>query len=128
LFDLSSRPDLSSLDPFAGGFRFEVEAARLGHALNDEFAKPIAPYTPERDYAPTQVVAEMIASNGFDGIRYRSAMHVTGCNYVFFRPAYFDVAWKETVRVNGLAIAHETYEPDWRARVMPLFMPPDAPN
>lgn len=46
--------------------------------LNFDFAKPLSPEDSQFEYIPTQVIAEKIKENGFDGIIYSSALTFTG--------------------------------------------------
>ena len=58
----------------------------LLNTLNKELARPVNPEDGEVEYVPTQYLAEIVLNNGYDGIRYRSAVSASGTNYVFFTP------------------------------------------
>ena len=111
VFDLTTYRPVQGLDPFSPEFESRVKNASTLAILNDEFAKPIEPHTPDRDYAPTQYVAELIGSSGYDGIKYRSALASDGVNYVFFAPKKFEIRYERSVRVTRLEAAWESYSP-----------------
>jgi len=48
------------------------------------FAKPIDRSDYLASYAPTQIIAELFKSEGYDGIKYRSALRETGHNVALF--------------------------------------------
>ena len=102
LFDMTAERPLHGLDPFAPEFNQHERDASLLSILNEEFARPLALHIPEREYAPTQFVAEIIASHNYDGIKYRSAMNEAGVNYVFFRPRAFDYEYDRTISVTRI--------------------------
>ena len=51
------------------------------------FSEPTTVADDTADYAPTQVIAELFKSNGFDGIAYKSVFGTSGCNVALFDPA-----------------------------------------
>lgn len=51
--------------------------------IDRAFSRPITPTDTSADYAPTQIIAEMFKSEGFDGIAYRSAF-TGGYNVALF--------------------------------------------
>lgn len=51
--------------------------------LDRAFAKPVNPSDHSADYVPTQIIAELFKTNGFDGIMYKSALG-RGYNIVLF--------------------------------------------
>jgi hypothetical protein len=109
VFDLSGRLELLGRDPFAPGFLKELEIAILASKLDEAFAEPIAPFTSERDYAPTQFVAELLANEGYGGIRYRSALSPGGFNYVFFAPSMFEIDYSHSVQVTGVEVSFKPH-------------------
>lgn len=75
--------------------------------LNKELSKPIRPDSQELDYLPTQYLAEVILDAGYDGIRYRSAMHSAGVNVLFFEPTKLQfVPPARVVRVQGQTLRY----------------------
>jgi hypothetical protein len=51
--------------------------------LGETLAKPVSPHFSAVEYVPSQFLAELIKAQGYDGIKYQSAM-ATGCNIVLF--------------------------------------------
>lgn len=45
----------------------------MWYRIDSAFSEPINPTDTSADYAPTQIIAEMFKSEGFDGLAYRSA-------------------------------------------------------
>lgn len=113
VFDLSKPPSMAALDPFCEGFAKEMRTAAFFAKLNEEFSRPIPPFAPERDYAPTQIVAEFIAEHGFAGVKYRSAMRPDGCNYVFFDCAELETVAIETFKVREVRVTSTYHDPEW---------------
>lgn len=118
IFDLSRAPSMAPLDPFSGNFSAEMRTAAFFSQLNEEFSRPIPPFTPERDYAPTQVVAEHIAEHGYAGIRYRSAMRPDGANYVFFDCDLLECIDRSSFKVKEVRVASDPYDPEWMRNIM----------
>lgn len=118
ILDLTRESKLTGLDPFADDFAREMQTAVLIAELNREFAEPILPNTADRDYAPTQFVAEIIRANDYDGIKYRSAMNTKGNNYVIFYPLLFTITYKFSVRIKGVEVQSEQYDPEWLEKAM----------
>jgi RES domain-containing protein len=48
------------------------------------FAVPADPNESHLTYAPTQILAEVLREEGYDGVLYRSAMHPSGSNITLF--------------------------------------------
>lgn len=69
----------------------EMEKNALLSILNRELSKPVNPALAEIEYVPTQYLAEVILNAGYDGIRYKSAMHNGGFNVVFFDPEKLEI-------------------------------------
>jgi hypothetical protein len=55
------------------------------HRIDLAFSRPVSPTDDLADYAPTQILAELFKSNGFDGVAYRSSLG-PGHNLAFFDP------------------------------------------
>ncbi len=117
-FDLSKEPRVEHIDPFRDDFASELGAARLFGQLNKEFAEPIPPFTPERDYAPTQVVAEFLAEDGYAGLKYRSATSPSGRNWVFFDPEQFQLVEMTTFRVDAVTVVSSSFDPAWMQNLL----------
>jgi len=58
----------------------EVVWSRISQA----FAEPTDPHDSTLTYAPTQIVAEVLRDDGYDGIRYQSSMRKDGVNVALF--------------------------------------------
>jgi hypothetical protein len=110
VFDLTAKIDVSGQDPCEPTFTTAFELAILTAELDRAFAEPVAPFTPERDYAPTQIVAELLKKVGFSGVKYRSELQPGGINYAFFDPRDFLVQFHESYRVTGLEVTFEVNE------------------
>lgn len=54
-------------------------------AINNEFAKPVTRSDNVAEYIPTQILAEVVKSEGFDGIKYKSSLG-KGDNIALFSP------------------------------------------
>jgi RES domain len=55
------------------------------------FAEPVDRTDDVADYAPTQIIAELFKREGYDGIKYRSALSATGHNVTLFDVGAADV-------------------------------------
>jgi RES domain-containing protein len=109
VFDLTEAAGVHGMDPFAADFEARLDTAQMMDILDREFAEPIAPHTPHRDYAPTQYIAELIADAGYDGIRYKSAMDPNGRNVVFFAPDIIEVSPTNAVQITAINVTHQPY-------------------
>jgi hypothetical protein len=82
-------------DPREGFYFIEPEPREREIAvwadIDRAFAKPVARDDKTVDYVPTQVIAELFKSQGFDGIAYRSALG-EGENIALFDLASADPA------------------------------------
>lgn len=85
----------------------EMERNALLSILNRELSKPVNPALAEIEYVPTQYLAEVILNAGYDGIRYKSAMHSGGFNVVFFDQDKLEIDAKTTlVKVTANKLAY----------------------
>jgi hypothetical protein len=112
VFDLSTRRRVRGLDPFAEDFNLHLNNVKILSVLDEEFARPLSLHVPEQEYAPTQIVAELIASAGYDGIKYGSAMDKTGKNYAFFSPRQFRVDYLHSVAIESVKYEYVQRNPD----------------
>jgi hypothetical protein len=55
-------------------------------AIDEAFAKPVQRTEEGASYVPTQILAELFKSYGYDGIRYKSRLDEDGYNLVIFYP------------------------------------------
>jgi hypothetical protein len=60
--------------------------ARLLQQLNIVLSSPVNEADTKREYIPTQVLADAIQEEGFDGLCFRSSKHHGGINIVVFNP------------------------------------------
>jgi RES domain-containing protein len=111
IFDFSRPPAQQVLDPVGDAVDIQIPGRSLIVYLDREFAEPVAPHQPDRDYAPTQFIAEFIASLDFDGIKYKSAMYDGGYNYAIFDPAEIEPVYLETVKISRLVMRSEPFDP-----------------
>jgi hypothetical protein len=118
VFDLSRPSCMATLDPFCEHFPQEMRRAEFFAKLNQEFSRPIPPFTPERDYAPTQIVAEFIAAHGYDGIKYGSAMRPAGRNFVFFDCTQLEPIGLSSFKVSEVQVRSVPHDPEWMRNLL----------
>jgi len=58
--------------------------------IDKAFSEPVIPSDRTADYIPTQIIAELFKSGGFDGIVYKSSLS-TGSNVVLFNLGVADL-------------------------------------
>lgn len=84
IVDLSN---LNKISPFSDETRgcewFAINMSIL-KKISVEIAKPLGRQDTELDYLPTQYITDFIKSLGYDGICYRSTLHMDGVNYAIF--------------------------------------------
>jgi hypothetical protein len=91
LVDLTKIRSLKS--PFGNAaIQVELEKNAFLNILNCELSKPVNPALAEIEYVPTQYLTEVILDAGYDGIRYKSAMHSGGFNSVFFNQDKLEIS------------------------------------
>lgn len=91
LVDLSG---LLSVSPFL----YESESVLLNHAINldvlkdivSDIAKPMRRADSTLEYLPTQYIAELIKSEGYDGVEYKSTIAKSGINLAIFNEELFE--------------------------------------
>lgn len=93
--------------------RSEAEIEKqIWSELNNAFSEPISINDQTAKYAPTQIISEWFKSWGYDGVAYKSSVHVSGKNYAFFDPSLFsdysEVGQSQVVRVGGVDISHHS--------------------
>jgi hypothetical protein len=77
------------LAPWNSYSRFEHEVRRdfdqiVWAAIDGAFAEPVTRTDDTADYAPTQIIAELFRSEGYDGVAYKSAFGEDGFNVALF--------------------------------------------
>lgn len=76
------------------------------------FSKPVGPDDEHLNYVPTQIIAELIASQEFDGIIYRSGLNEDGLNLALFDVNSAEFLQAQVFRVNRVDYdAHESGNP-----------------
>jgi len=85
LLDLTDIPDYIPDNIFSPDYDHDKNWASF---FMDSFANEISRPVPEGvdylNYVPTQVLTEYIRKKGYDGIKYKSSQHSSGCNYTLF--------------------------------------------
>jgi hypothetical protein len=112
LVDLSQVQRLKS-PFFVELLKWRLELANLLYRLAQDMSWPVMPHEQEILYRPTQLLALMIQSAGYDGCIYPSAMG-SGKNYVLFDTNAAEVTTIEHVRVKTstfFSAPLEMYEP-----------------
>lgn len=64
-------------------------------------------------YLPTQYLAEIVKTSGFDGLRFKSSLHQDGINIVLFDDKYCKPISSDYIQVNGINLTFvkpEMYE------------------
>lgn len=74
--------------------------------IDNAFSRPVTESDSTADYAPTQVIAELIKSKGYDGIVYKSAL-AQGHNIALFNLGHADVVNCTTYEVKSLSLMFE---------------------
>ena len=86
---IGCRVNLSEPDPYFIELDPQEREEAVWTQIDHAFSRPITSGDDTAEYAPTQVIAELFKSEGFDGIAYKSAFEEKGYNYnvVLFDPA-----------------------------------------
>ena len=76
------------------------------------FSKPVGPDDEHLNYVPTQIIAELIASENYDGIIYRSGLNEDGFNLALFDVNSAEFLQAQVFRVDRVDYdAHESGNP-----------------
>jgi hypothetical protein len=70
--------------------------------IDRAFAKPVTPVDDVADYVPTQIIAEVFKTNGFDGLAYRSSLG-PGHNVALFDLDVTDLVRCFVFKVKGIS-------------------------
>ncbi len=109
LVDLSrSRPVKSPF--FVELLNWQVDLARLLYRLSGDLSRPVMPHEEEVLYRPTQFLALLIKSSGYDGFLYPSAMG-SGTNIVLFNSDDGEMGPPEYVRIKRVGYFSEALSP-----------------
>ena len=71
-------------------------------AIDQAFATPVSKEDETREYIPTQIVAELFKSAGYDGLVYKSLLSTDGFNYALFDLNVADVMDSALFGANGM--------------------------
>lgn len=123
VIDLASEPP--PLDPFAyEDLRWEIERRALLREFGRRLSQPIREGESELGYVVTQYLAEFIASRGYDGIIYPSAVS-DGNNLVLFDPNKANCTSVIQYRIKGVDLKYEAVQVDDKYREILRNYPPD---
>lgn len=111
LVDLSG---LLTVSPFL----YESDKALLNHAINlgvlkdivSDIAKPMRRSDSTLEYLPTQYIAELIKSEGYDGVEYQSTIAKSGINLAIFNEESFECVDTWLIEVEKLEYTSKKYE------------------
>ena len=95
---------------FVEELKWRIELAGLLRRLAGDMSRPVMPREEEVLYRPTQLLALLIKSSGYDGFIYPSAMG-SGTNIVLFNPDDVEIGPPEYVRVKRAAYFFEPLDP-----------------
>jgi hypothetical protein len=84
-----------TFDEITGKYGPEDVQKIVWAAIDTAFSEPVTDSDDVADYAPTQILAELFSSEGYDGVAYKSAFGESGFNVALFD---LDIA----VQLNGL--------------------------
>jgi len=75
-----------AMDSFLNIFEDHTKSEEDGiwYAIDRAFAKPVSKEDEAKDYIPTQIIAELFKSEGYDGIVYKSLLSDNGFNLALF--------------------------------------------
>lgn len=99
--------DLTHSEPLRSPFfvellHWKVQLSVQLRRLGDDMSRPVMPHEKEVFYKPTQFLAWLIRSSGYDGCIYPSAMG-PGTNIALFKPGDAEVTNVTYVRVKGVS-------------------------
>ncbi|MCC8433455.1 RES family NAD+ phosphorylase [Brevibacillus sp. M2.1A] len=72
--------------------------------IGELFSRPVRPDISDIEYLPTQCIAEFVKRNGYDGVRYASAVNPGGINYCLFDPDCVSVKISHKVLVTTINV------------------------
>jgi hypothetical protein len=70
--------------------------------IDKAFSLPTEAQDDASDYVPTQILAELFKSKGFDGVIYKSRLQEDGYNFAMFDLDVAEIVWRKLYRVSGL--------------------------
>ncbi|SEJ80766.1 RES domain-containing protein [Sphingobium sp. AP50] len=97
----------------------EIETA-VWTDIDNAFSQPVTQTDDRADYAPTQILAELFRSAGYDAIGYKSHFGDRkdrgGFNIAIFDPAAVEIASCAPFRVTSIKVEAEQFENAWEKR------------
>ncbi|GAA0386885.1 hypothetical protein GCM10009093_12140 [Brevundimonas terrae] len=113
--------------PFAGAiFRYLLNEDQLNAEekkkavwtqIDNAFSEPVTASDERADYAPTQILAELFRSAGYDAIAYKSHFgdqeNIKGYNIAIFDPSTVEIVSCTPYRVNSIKVAAEPIGNPW---------------
>ncbi|WP_149094172.1 RES family NAD+ phosphorylase [Paenibacillus terrae] len=72
--------------------------------IGQEFSRPVRPDSSEIDYMPTQFITEYLRDQGVDGVKYSSATHAGGNNYLFLTLIILVLRLSVALKLRGLTM------------------------
>ena len=127
--DLTRGHGESSLPPFdATEGRFVADAENTVRSvwteIDNAFSRPVSPSDELAEYVPTQILAELFRTEGYDAIVYRSQLAEDGYNVVLFDPDDADVVSGtpfdvKSIKVNAEQSGNTWYRPPKEADAEP---------
>lgn len=105
---------LLSVTPFS----YESESALLNHAINlgilkdivSDIAKPMRRSDSSLEYLPTQYIAELIKSEGYSGVEYKSTIAKNGFNLAIFNEDLFECVETSLIEVEKLEYTSKLFD------------------
>jgi len=85
---------------------YEIEMAEFRVALGKTLGRPLDRSDNPFEYMPTQKLAVYIRNNGFEGIRYPSAMNFGGTNVVIFDISKVEIGKSRLIEVKGIQVEY----------------------
>ncbi len=100
--------ELPELNPFEGdSIGWHVEIRGLLNRLGEEMSRPLERADDKTLYIPCQRLAEYIHQNGYDGIRYPSALNPSGSSIVFFDPEIAESREAKLVKITEVTFEYK---------------------
>lgn len=92
----------------------EDKKSAVWTGIDNAFSKPVTLSDDAADYVPTQILAELFRSNGYDAIAYKSQFgDDDGFNIAVFDPDAVEIATCAPYRVKSIKVDAEQIGNDW---------------
>ena len=89
---------------------YQMEHVELLNSFSWVLSKPLERTDEVSEYRPSQKLSTWLKGQGFDGIRYASAMSSGGHNIVFFDPKVAKYSQSSLKRITNVSICYDRYE------------------